>query len=232
MDAAPPSSLLSRLNSFLPAIASANSELDKAIARGEGAKYSIEAVDSDDERVIEMNLGLGVLEEKRPGVSDSEGSSDWDSSDCEDARDSALSHLLSISKNHGNGPRRQVSIQELELAAGSPTPARDKVRRMEMGKEQDPADELLDHSKRHGKGPRGKVSIQEVEDAATTPTRRNGAARKRSKEDMDDYRVERMVDHSKRHGKGPRGKASLQDVKASAGTPTPGSPVTNRAHLK
>lgn len=101
-----------------------------------------------------------------------------------------------------------------------------------MGKEQDPADELLDHSKRHGKGPRGKVSIQEVEDAATTPTRRNGAARKRSKEDMDDYRVERMVDHSKRHGKGPRGKASLQDVKASAGTPTPGSPVTNRAHLK
>ena len=54
-----------RLSAFLPQLAAANSALDK-----EGAGYSMEDVE-EGEQHIEMNLGLGVLEETQDGDSSS-----------------------------------------------------------------------------------------------------------------------------------------------------------------
>jgi len=65
-------SLEDRLKAFLPQLAEANSKLQKG---GEG-EYSMEVV-GEDEPHIEMDLGLGVLEETKGG-SESEGESDED----------------------------------------------------------------------------------------------------------------------------------------------------------
>lgn len=65
--------LQSRLTAFLPQLAAANQQLET-----DGGGHSIEDVE-DGEQHIEMNLGLGVLEEKRDdGSSSSEESSDED----------------------------------------------------------------------------------------------------------------------------------------------------------
>ncbi|KAK9727652.1 hypothetical protein K7432_001682 [Basidiobolus ranarum] len=58
----PPSSLLSRLQDFLPQIAEANQKLQTQIEQ-DPSSVDIENVD-DEEGYIEMNLGLGVFEEK------------------------------------------------------------------------------------------------------------------------------------------------------------------------
>ncbi|RKP09939.1 hypothetical protein THASP1DRAFT_28261 [Thamnocephalis sphaerospora] len=61
-----PSDLLSRVAAFLPQMASANAKLQQEIASsGDAQAHDIEAVDEDAEQYIEMNLGLGVFEEKR-----------------------------------------------------------------------------------------------------------------------------------------------------------------------
>ncbi|RAL07639.1 NOPCHAP1/New4 family protein [Aspergillus homomorphus CBS 101889] len=70
--------LLSRLSSFLPQMKTANEQLERDIAAGRAKDIRLddamdEGEDADDDedgqdgkRYIEMNLGLGVLEEKRP----------------------------------------------------------------------------------------------------------------------------------------------------------------------
>ena len=68
-----------RLSAFLPQLAAANSELDK-----DGACHSMEDVE-DGEQHIEMNLGLGVLEEKQEGdSSSSDESSECDSEEADE----------------------------------------------------------------------------------------------------------------------------------------------------
>ncbi|GKZ69852.1 hypothetical protein AnigIFM50267_005082 [Aspergillus niger] len=70
--------LLSRLSAFLPQMKSANEKLEQEIAAGRGKDVRLELDGDDDDedmegkRYIEMNLGLGVLEEKRPGDDDEE----------------------------------------------------------------------------------------------------------------------------------------------------------------
>ncbi|GKZ29641.1 hypothetical protein AbraIFM66950_005795 [Aspergillus brasiliensis] len=71
--------LLSRLSAFLPQMKSANERLEQEIAAGRAkdVRLELDGDDDDDEemegkRYIEMNLGLGVLEEKRPGDDDEE----------------------------------------------------------------------------------------------------------------------------------------------------------------
>ncbi|OJZ88316.1 hypothetical protein ASPFODRAFT_43970 [Aspergillus luchuensis CBS 106.47] len=69
--------LLSRLSAFLPQMKTANEKLEQEIAAGRAkdVRLEIDGDDDDDDedddmegkRYIEMNLGLGVLEEKRPG---------------------------------------------------------------------------------------------------------------------------------------------------------------------
>ncbi|PYH87049.1 hypothetical protein BO82DRAFT_349583 [Aspergillus uvarum CBS 121591] len=70
--------LLSRLSAFLPQMKTANEQLERDIAAGRAKDIRLddamdedEGEDKDDgqedgKRYIEMNLGLGVLEEKRP----------------------------------------------------------------------------------------------------------------------------------------------------------------------
>ncbi|KAL4809430.1 hypothetical protein BDV18DRAFT_80436 [Aspergillus unguis] len=64
-------SLLSRLSAFLPQMKTANEDLEKEIAAGRAKDIQLddeeEGEDQKDGQYIEMNLGLGVLEEKRPG---------------------------------------------------------------------------------------------------------------------------------------------------------------------
>ncbi|KAJ2961072.1 hypothetical protein NQZ79_g3575 [Umbelopsis isabellina] len=67
---APQSDLLSRLHTFLPEIESANRQLNELVSQ-DPKKVDIENVEEDDQ-YIEMNLGLGVFEEKKPSDSDDE----------------------------------------------------------------------------------------------------------------------------------------------------------------
>jgi len=60
-----PATLLSRLGTFLPQLCAANAQLEASIAAGRGTEQCIEHVGLDEEWYIEMNIGLGVLEEKR-----------------------------------------------------------------------------------------------------------------------------------------------------------------------
>lgn len=68
----PPSDILSRVQAFLPQLQKANEELETADPKS----LDIENVEEEDGQYIEMNLGLGVYEEKKPGQSDSEDEED------------------------------------------------------------------------------------------------------------------------------------------------------------
>jgi len=70
--------LQSRLSVFLPQLAAANRSLDE-----DGGSYNIEDIE-DDEQHIEMNLGLGVLEEKREDDTSSSDESSEDESELEE----------------------------------------------------------------------------------------------------------------------------------------------------
>ncbi|PWY73142.1 hypothetical protein BO94DRAFT_475428 [Aspergillus sclerotioniger CBS 115572] len=59
--------LLSRLSAFLPQMKTANEHLEQEIAAGRAKDVRLDDMDDDEEgHYIEMNLGLGVLEEKQP----------------------------------------------------------------------------------------------------------------------------------------------------------------------
>jgi hypothetical protein len=71
------SDLLSRLSAFLPQMKDANDTLEKEIAAGRGKDMVLDDADEEDgKQYIEMNLGLGVLKEKRDGDDSSEADSD------------------------------------------------------------------------------------------------------------------------------------------------------------
>ncbi|KAL1919831.1 uncharacterized protein VTP21DRAFT_1762 [Calcarisporiella thermophila] len=57
----PPSELLSRLQAFIPELASANEQLEKQV-KDDPNKLDIEQIDENAEGYIEMNLGLGVFD--------------------------------------------------------------------------------------------------------------------------------------------------------------------------
>ncbi|TKA73071.1 hypothetical protein B0A49_02154 [Cryomyces minteri] len=85
-----PQTLLTRLSTFLPQLAAANSELDAERATGQVSRHRMEI--SDDEEgagegegpYIEMDLGLGVLEERKPHADVEKESSESSSSEAED----------------------------------------------------------------------------------------------------------------------------------------------------
>ncbi|KAJ5773513.1 hypothetical protein N7457_008409 [Penicillium paradoxum] len=70
------SGLLSRLNAFLPQMKVANEDLERQIAAGKAGDLILDNADESGEQYIEMDLGLGVLEEKRDGESSSEDESE------------------------------------------------------------------------------------------------------------------------------------------------------------
>ncbi len=81
------SDIHNRLSTLLPSLAAANEELEAERSAGTLGKRNIE--DVDDAQYIEMNLGLGVLEEKEPngtetGSSSEDGASGEQSSSSEE----------------------------------------------------------------------------------------------------------------------------------------------------
>ena len=69
----------------MPTLAAANAQLEQEGKQGTLESRDIEKVNG--EQYIQMDLGLGVLEEKRPSASRSESESGTQSDDVDDAND-------------------------------------------------------------------------------------------------------------------------------------------------
>lgn len=98
--------LKTRLSTFLPQLAAANSELEERVRNGEMEGKRFEDVDDGDEGYIEMDLGLGVLEEQKERGAES-SSDDEVESDGEEDR---------VGKLMGQ-KRRKGGIQEVDVRA-------------------------------------------------------------------------------------------------------------------
>ncbi|KAL0947577.1 hypothetical protein HGRIS_013665 [Hohenbuehelia grisea] len=86
---APPTDLLARVQAFLPQLEAANAALAEQAAQDPSA-VDIENVDPHADQIIEMNLGLGVFEERRSRRrASNEGSNAAASQEGEDESDSA-----------------------------------------------------------------------------------------------------------------------------------------------
>ena len=105
-----PSDLKAQLAAFLPKMAAANASLRTMQEQGLFKGKSFEDVDDEAEGgYIEMDLGLGVLEEKKDGEDPSDGSGDEDGD--EDGAD-----ILGQLMGRKNG-RQPVEIAEVEDAS-------------------------------------------------------------------------------------------------------------------
>jgi hypothetical protein len=100
-------SLSSRLSSFLPAIAAANAQLESERRNDTTVNRNIE--DIDGENYIEMDLGLGVLEEKNLDKS----SSDTDSDDGNDGDDSDSDEKKSTPRERKTKKREKDVMSKL-----------------------------------------------------------------------------------------------------------------------
>jgi hypothetical protein len=134
--AAAPMDLRARLSSFLPALAKANSQLELERQAGTLRRRDIENLDDSDDdgesdgngggseedegkgkatrAYIEMNLGLGVLEEKRPGEESGESSG----SGSDEEGDDLLAKLLNIDRakaTHEGGMKRGMEKPAIEV---------------------------------------------------------------------------------------------------------------------
>jgi Domain of unknown function (DUF4598) len=100
----------SRLDQFLPALRNANADLeanpDQLQAR------NLESVE-EGEQYIEMNLGLGVLEEKTAGVTDTEtdSSSDESSSSEEDRPSEDTDEMDGVQRRRTKDSRRKRKVE-------------------------------------------------------------------------------------------------------------------------
>jgi hypothetical protein len=104
--------LMNKLPGFLAQMDAANRELEAEKEAGTIAERRLEIDDDEEEgekaeQYIEMNLGLGVLEEK---TSDSETSSEGESSDDEDVMDK----LMGAEKDSKDeGEKKKIGIEEV-----------------------------------------------------------------------------------------------------------------------
>ncbi|KFY45469.1 hypothetical protein V494_00933 [Pseudogymnoascus sp. VKM F-4513 (FW-928)] len=103
--------LMNKLPGFLAEMESANRELEAEKQAGTIAERRLEIDDEEegekDGQYIEMNLGLGVLEEK---TSDSKTSSEGESSDDEDV----MEKLMGTEKDtNDEGDKKKVGIEEV-----------------------------------------------------------------------------------------------------------------------
>ncbi|KAL3456894.1 hypothetical protein BJX64DRAFT_281014 [Aspergillus heterothallicus] len=107
-------SLLSKISAFLPQMKSANEDLQKEIAAGRSKDIQLDAESDEEHRdgqYIEMNLGLGVLEEKRPGDNEdfSGGEIDEPANQSESQETNVMDRLMKKDKPTSEKP----SIQEI-----------------------------------------------------------------------------------------------------------------------
>ncbi|GIK04490.1 hypothetical protein Aspvir_008573 [Aspergillus viridinutans] len=113
--------LLSRLSAFLPKMKSANEDLQREIAAGRGKDLQLDEVENQEGQYIEMNLGLGVLEEKRADGSSStdeelgdgpESANDEDAAEL-DTKLQKDSDILDILMGRKKSSDQKPTIQEL-----------------------------------------------------------------------------------------------------------------------
>ena len=114
------STLQSRLSELLPKMRSANKELELERAEGTLGERDIENVEEEEEEegggeYIEMDLGLGVLEERRNGVEEEseESESEVDAGDGHeggDEKEDVMGKLLGSQSRKG---KRKIKIEDL-----------------------------------------------------------------------------------------------------------------------
>ncbi|KAF8838641.1 hypothetical protein BDN67DRAFT_971286 [Paxillus ammoniavirescens] len=104
----PPSELLARVQAFLPTIEASN----EALAQKNPEDIDIENVAEHEERYIEMNLGLGVFESKRPKT----GSGSEDASSSEESESHSSSDVNSESSS---GSEPNCDTDDDESSSGS-----------------------------------------------------------------------------------------------------------------
>ncbi|KAA8651893.1 hypothetical protein EYZ11_009460 [Aspergillus tanneri] len=107
--------LMARLSAFLPQIRSANEDLQREIDAGRGKNLRLDEVDELHEgRYIEMNLGLGVLEEQHSDdhVDKSDGGHTNHSESSSKQNDSNNLEKL-MGKNEEASPSNIPTIEEL-----------------------------------------------------------------------------------------------------------------------
>ncbi|QDS77191.1 hypothetical protein FKW77_002459 [Venturia effusa] len=119
--------LLQRLKTFIPELAAANQELDKERLDGTIERRNIEQVDEGEGPFIELDLGLGVLEEKSGGINTSKQDSDSEpDSESDSESDPGPEHHVDDTDRRKQGPdvlgrlmgqakkeHKSVQIQEL-----------------------------------------------------------------------------------------------------------------------
>ncbi|KAL2841556.1 hypothetical protein BJY01DRAFT_8249 [Aspergillus pseudoustus] len=108
-------SVLSKLSAFLPQMKSANDDLQREIAAGRSKDIQLDAESDDDHRdgqYVEMNLGLGVLEEKRPG--DDEDFSDGETNERGNPSEPQETNVMDrLMKKEKSSSSDKPSIQEI-----------------------------------------------------------------------------------------------------------------------
>ncbi|OJI97306.1 hypothetical protein ASPVEDRAFT_24271 [Aspergillus versicolor CBS 583.65] len=107
-------SLLSKLSAFLPQMKTANEDLQREIAAGRAKDIRLDEGDENeaqsDGQYIEMNLGLGVLEEKRPGDEPTSGDEEKDSEPHGHSDTNLMDRLMGKEKTSSS---EKPSIQDL-----------------------------------------------------------------------------------------------------------------------
>lgn len=100
--------LKSRLSAFLPQMEKANKELEDA---GDALNHRIDDVGEDEDRYIEMNLGLGVLSEEQDGNDIRFGSSSQSESDGDEPAE-PVEALKNLTKK-GKKAQSKTKIEEI-----------------------------------------------------------------------------------------------------------------------
>ncbi|RAO70484.1 uncharacterized protein BHQ10_006496 [Talaromyces amestolkiae] len=132
------SDLLSRISSFLPQLQAANADIEQRLARGESLEDMIlddvkddeaQAAEGEERTYIEMNLGLGVLKEKKkkrqPGDislgDESSSGSDKEEDETspkegadEDGEGQVLNQLMGLKNRSGQKLKTNPGIQEVD----------------------------------------------------------------------------------------------------------------------
>ncbi|OJJ49832.1 hypothetical protein ASPZODRAFT_12944 [Penicilliopsis zonata CBS 506.65] len=113
------SDILARVSSFLPQLRSANEALQKDIAAGKSKDILLDEAGEEEGQYIEMNLGLGVLEETQSN-DDHENSSSPDldreteSATTKQTTDAKESHIMDSLMGHKEEKPTKPTIEEME----------------------------------------------------------------------------------------------------------------------
>ncbi|KAI0699780.1 hypothetical protein C8T65DRAFT_659104 [Cerioporus squamosus] len=134
----PPLQLLSRVQAFLPELAASNADLLRR-AKEDPTSVDIENVNEEDPQYIEMNLGLGVFEQRGeapPGIPvadvdldrDVQMSSSDDADSDSDSSSSSSSTSSDSSSGSGSGSDTDSDVDIVVSSSAQPTPAPRRIK--------------------------------------------------------------------------------------------------------